>query len=165
VFYIAKFSARFQFFFSISSTECFIGITPEASFPFHRPHMFDTNRWRGAAGRGPCFFPNFPLILPIPLLCLDHGRSLVILSGRSFVCTAFGNSHFIYATCCPETCCQKSCESLSLTTSTNGDASLSLSLSVPPGQFNFSSLPPRQTVYLLICVLASPRPSCSSVYK
>lgn len=43
--------------------------------------------------------------------------------------------------------------------------SLSLSLSVPPGQFNFSSLPPRQTVYLLICVLASPRPSCSSVYK
>lgn len=120
----------FFFFFSISSTECFIGITPEASFPFHRPHMFDTNRWRGAAGRGPCFFPNFPLILPIPLLCLDHGRSLVILSGRSFVCTAFGNSHFIYATCCPETCCQKSCESLSLTTSTNGDASLSLSLSL-----------------------------------
>lgn len=52
------------FFFSISSTECFIGITPEASFPFHRPHMFDTNRWRGAAGRGPCFSQIFHSFCP-----------------------------------------------------------------------------------------------------
>jgi len=68
-----------------SQRQSFIGITPEASFHFRFPHMFDANRWRRAAAHGPRFpsFPSFPSfsvssLFPPPSIMDGHLSSWVV---------------------------------------------------------------------------------------